>query len=69
MSLASRSTPMILDASCINSAGLSLGTVGMPVTSRQSLRAYCSSSSNLTDKLQSSLPRRVVYILLDICWI
>ena len=42
---------MILDAFCINSAGLSLGTVGMPVTSRQSLRAYCSSSSNLTDKL------------------
>ena len=56
MSFLLRFTPIMSDISFTSNAGLSLGTIGIPVILRQSLCAYCSSSSNLTSTLKPSLP-------------
>ena len=69
ISFSLRFTPIISDISFTSNAGLSLGTTGIPVISRQSLRAYCSSSSNLTSTLKSSLPSLFMSSLISLIWL
>ena len=69
ISLSLRLTPIISDISFTSNAGLSFVTTGIPVISRQSLRAYCSSSSNLTSTLKPSLPSLFMSSLIYLIWL
>ena len=46
-----------------------ISTTGIPVISRHSLRAYCSSSSNLTSTLKPSLPSLFMSSLIYLIWL